>query len=279
MNATPRWGAKDFMLCAAVALGAAWLAAQAGENLSYRWNWQAAWGYVIAGGETGFAPGLLLSGFAASIRLLVLAGILSLLFGGVLAAALLSPFRAPAVVYVEAMRNTPPLVFMFIFFYFIGGGAFDFIGAIFAESDSALLKMLIGDPRLAGNFFGGAVCLALFECAFFAEVLRAGILSVERGQWEAAKSAGLGRWQILRFVILPQALKNTAAPLVGQLIFLVKDSAILSVISVQELTFAAQEASVSSRQIFEVWLLAAALYFAICWPMLRFADKLEKRKT
>ena len=107
--------------------------------------------------------------------------------------------------------------------------------------------------------------------------MRAGVLSVERGQWDAARSIGLGRWHTLRLVVLPQALKNTAAPLVGQLILLVKDSAILSVISVPELTFSAQEAAVSSRQIFEVWLIAAGFYFALCWPLLRLAQNLENR--
>lgn len=278
MNAPQRWGKKDAALCLLFVLAAAYLIGRAGENISYRWDWAAAWGYVLVQTEEGFAPGLLLSGAAASLRLLLFAGALSLLLGGLAAALLMSPLRAPAVCYVEAMRNTPPLVFMFIFFYFIGGGGwFESAGAWLVKNGGVLGEVLFGPANLAPNFLGGIVCLAVFEAAFFAEIIRAGILSVERGQWEAARGLGFSRWQILRLVVLPQAVKNAAAPLAGQLVFLVKDSAILSVISVSELAFSAQEAASSSRRIFEVWLLAAAFYFVICWPLLRLAAKLEKR--
>ena len=278
MNAPLRWGAKDTALCLLLALGAALLVGYAGENFSYNWNWGAAWGYVFVKTETGIAPGLLLSGAAASLRLLVFSGALALAVGALAAALLMSPLRAPAVCYVEAMRNIPPLVFMFIFFYFIGGEWFVPAGAWLAKNGGIFGGILLGDPKLAANFIAGAVCLAVFEGAFFAEIIRAGVLSVEGGQWEAARSIGLSRLQILRLVVLPQAAKNAAAPLAGQLVFLVKDSAILSVISVSELAFSAQEAAVSSRQIFEVWLLAAAFYFALCWPLLWFAEKLEKQE-
>ncbi|MBE8158614.1 MAG: ABC transporter permease subunit, partial [Betaproteobacteria bacterium] len=172
----------------------------------------------------------------------------------------------------------PPLVFMFIFFYFIGGGWFEPLGAWLVQNGGGLGEIFFGNPRMASNFLGGVLCLAIFEGAFFAEIIRAGVLSVEGGQWEAARAVGLSRRHILRFVVLPQAAKNAAAPLAGQLVFLVKDSAILSVISVPELAFSAQEAAVSSRQIFEVWLLAAAFYFALCWPLLHLAQKLERRR-
>ncbi len=276
-----RWGKRDAILCVCFAVAAAWLIWIISENLSYRWNWAAAWGYVISVSEEGdYQVGLLLSGLAASIRLLILAGALSLIIGAVVAALLLSPFRMAAMCYVESLRNLPPIVFIFIFFYFISSQLFNAldVGAFFAkQDDNEWLMIFIGDPGLAENFIGGVVCLALFEGAFFAVIIRAGILSVERGQWDAARSIGLGRWHTLRWVIFPQALKNTAAPMAGQLILLIKDSAILSVISVPELTFNAQEASVSSRQIFEVWLLAAVFYFALCWPLLKLADKLEQQ--
>ncbi len=274
-----RWGRADFALCLSLAAGAALLVAYSGGDFSYHWDFRRAWKYVVAVDENGgYAPGLLLDGLAASVRLLIFAGALSLLLGAVAAAMLLSPLRAPAVGYVETLRNLPPLVFMFIFFYFAAGDAFDFLGAAIVGDGGFWAQVFLGDPRRAGNFLGGVVCLAMFEAAFFAEIMRAGVLSVSRGQRDAARSVGLGRWQTFYLVILPQARKNIAAPLVGQMILLVKDSAILSVISVPELTFSAQEASVSSRRIFEVWLLAAAFYFMICWPMMHLAQKLERRK-
>lgn len=272
------WQWRDYAVCLIAAGLLFWLLKSAGDNLSYHWNWSAAAGYAAAPDEAGeWQAGLLLSGLANSIRLLVLGGILSLLVGAVVAAVLLSPFSGLGVLYVESLRNMPPIVFMFIFFYFADVLAMtQGLGAWLAEYDSAWLRFLFGDPKLAENLIGGAVCLALFEGAFFAGILRAGILSVDRGQRDAARALGLRRWQTLRLVILPQALRNTAAPLVGQLILLIKDSAILSVISVQELTFSAQEAAVSSRQIFEVWLLAAAFYYMLNWPLMRWSDKLEQ---
>ena len=272
------WQLRDYAVCAIVVVLLFWLLQVGGKNLSYHWNWQAAIGYVVATDDSGaWQTGLLLSGLAGSIRLLILGGILSLVIGALAAAVLLSPLRGLGVLYVESLRNMPPIVFMFIFFYFAdvlsaAGG----LGAWLVLHDGAWLRFVLGNPQLAENLIGGIVCLALFEGAFFAGIIRAGVLSVQRGQWDAARALGLRRWQTLRRVVLPQALQNTAAPLVGQLILLIKDSAILSVISVQELTFSAQEAAVSSRQIFEVWLLAAAFYFMLNWPLMRWSDALEK---
>lgn len=273
-----RWGRADVLLCLLLGGGAVWFIAHTGDNFSYNWNFSRAWSYVIsADGDGGYTAGLLLEGLAASVRLLIFAGALSLLLGAGVAAALLSPMRTPAMVYVETLRNLPPLVFMFIFFYLTAADVFDSVGALIVGDGGFAAHIFLGEPKRAGNFIGGVVCLALFESAFFAEIMRAGVLSVGRGQRDAARSLGLSRWQTLRLIILPQARKNVAAPLVGQMILLVKDSAILSVISVPELTFSAQEASVSSRQIFEVWLFAAVFYFIICWPMMRLAQKLEHR--
>lgn len=266
----------EYLLWTPLLAGAAWLAFAGGE-FSYQWDFSRAWSYVAAEDENGgVVAGLLLSGLAGSLRLLLFAGALSLVLGALLAALLLSPLRAPAVCYVETLRNLPPLVFMFIFFYFTAAGAFDFLAD--AVGDGFWARALFGDPKRAGDFVGGVVCLAMFEAAFFAEIMRAGVLSVGCGQRDAARALGLSRWRTFRLVVLPQAGRNIAAPLVGQMILLVKDSAILSVISVPELTFAAQEASVSSRRIFEVWLLAAGFYFLLCWPMMLLAQKLERRR-
>ena len=272
MNRRTKNRALEFALWTPLIAGAVWFAISAGGEFSYRWDFARAWSYVFADDENGgYVTGLLLSGLAGSVRLLIFAGALSLLFGAILAALLLSPLRAPAVCYVETLRNLPPLVFMFIFFYFTAAGSF--FPAI--SGDGFWARLLFGDPKRAGDFIGGAICLAMFEAAFFAEVMRAGVLSVGRGQRDAARALGHSRWQTFRLVIMPQAARNIAAPLAGQMILLIKDSAILSIISVPELTFSAQEASVSSRQIFEVWLLAAAFYFMLCFPLMYLAKKME----
>ena len=163
--------------------------------------------------------------------------------------------------------------FYVYFFFFAGVGLFDFLGEWASQPVAGeWLRWLAGDAVRVENFIGGALCLAIFESAFFAEIFRAGVLSVDNGQRDAARSMGLSRWQTQLLVIWPQMFRNIAAPLAGQFILLIKDSAILSVISVQELTFSAQEAAVSSGRIFEMWLLATGFYFALCWPLLWLAE-------
>ena len=95
------------------------------------------------------------------------------------------------------------------------------------------------------------------------EIIRAGIQSIEKGQWEASTATGLTWWQQMRFVILPQAVRRVLPPMAGQLISTIKDSAIVSVVSVQELTFQGMELMAATYLTFEVWLTITALYFIL----------------
>ncbi|HRY26999.1 MAG TPA: ABC transporter permease subunit, partial [Geminicoccaceae bacterium] len=97
------------------------------------------------------------------------------------------------------------------------------------------------------------------------------------GQWEAAASLGLSRFDRMRDVILPQAIRATAPPLANQFISLVKDSSIVSLIAVQELTFMASQTVVTTQRTFEIWLTIGALYFLICWPLSLLFARLEKK--
>ena len=153
---TRRWRWQDTAVCVVVVGGALWLLWLAGENISYRWNWPAALGYVVAIDEAGnYQPGLLLAGLAASIRLLLLAGVLSLLIGAVVAAALLSPLRGVAVGYVEILRNMPPLVFMFIFFYFVSTHLLGALGLSdwLAAQDGATVTPAGGESASGRKFY------------------------------------------------------------------------------------------------------------------------------
>lgn len=276
-----RWRLGDVVVALAVVGGLFWLLA-AGRGVSYNWDWHAIGGYLIApDGDGGYAAGLMTDGLLTSLRLLVWGGVIAVVIGFVVALAALSNvagLRLLAAVYVESLRNLPPLVFMFIFYFFISahvfGGGFS---SLLPDGDNWLWRVLIGEPRLAENFIGGALCLGVFEGAFFAEVFRAGIAGVPKGQWDGARSVGFGRWKTMRLIILPQAARNIAAPAAGQTVLLIKDSAILSVISVQELAFSAQETAVSTNQVFEVWITASLLYFALCYPLLYAAKVLEKQ--
>ena len=106
---------------------------------------------------------------------------------------------------------------------------------------------------------------------------RAGIQSIDRGQWEAARAIGLSRFNVLRDIILPQAIKKILPPLAGQFITLVKDSSIVSLISIQELTFLTQEVANTTTQFFEAWLLTGFLYFIVCYPLALLFGRLERK--
>ena len=117
----------------------------------------------------------------------------------------------------------------------------------------------------------------MFSGAYVTEIVRAGIESVSRAQYEAGGSIGLSRLQIMRYVVLPQALARVIPPLAGQFIILIKDSSLVSLISIQELTFYALEIANSTTQVFEVWIFVGLLYFAICYTCAVTFDWIERR--
>lgn len=150
---------------------------------------------------------------------------LTLLIGMVVALLRMSQSisgRLLAVAYLEIIRNTPLLVQVSIFYF--------------------VLQPLLG---FNNPLWAGIICLSVFEGAFASEVIRAGIASVARGQWEASASVGLGRAQTYRYVILPQAIQRVIPPLAGQFITLIKDSSLVALISIQELSFLAMEIAIS----------------------------------
>jgi polar amino acid transport system permease protein len=121
------------------------------------------------------------------------------------------------------------------------------------------------------------VCLAMFEGAYITEIVRAGIQSIPKSQWEASRAIGLSPFHVLRDIILPQALQKILPPLAGQFITLIKDSAIVSLISIQELTFLATEVAASTTKVFETWILVGAMYFVLCYGFALLFAWLERR--
>jgi len=107
--------------------------------------------------------------------------------------------------------------------------------------------------------------------------VRSGIQSVSVGQREAAMSIGLSRWQQMRYVVLPQAVQRVIPPLAGQFIILIKDSSIVSLISIQELTFLTLEVANSTQRVFEVWVFVAGVYFVLCYSCALIFRRLEMR--
>jgi len=281
-----RFGWIDVVLLAALASLVVYVVHRVDAVLHYRWDWSQVGPYLLRiDAKTGsWALGLLLQGFLTTLRLalygIVLAAAVGLVFGLARVSKRLFP-RLVAGFYVELVRNLPPLVFMFVFYFFLSSQIVPLLGVdrLAATTSPALraaLAFLFGDPKLLGNFATGLLCLVLFEGAYITEIVRAGVQSIERGQWEAADSLGLTRWQRMRLVVLPQALRRILPPLAGQFIMLIKTSSIVSLISIQELTFLATEVAVTSGRVFEIWLIVAALYFAVSAAFSLLFHRLER---
>ena len=183
---------------------------------------------------------------------LIFAIVLGLVFG-LMRVAKNQTARDLSLTYVELIRGTPLLVQIFIVYFFIGT-VLDF-----------------------DRFTAGVVALSVFTGAYVAEIVRAGIQAIPTGQMEAARSLGMNYPQAMRYIILPQALKRTLPPLAGQFINLIKDSSLVSVISITDLTKAGREVVSGSFAPFEVWFTVAALYLVVTGGLSWAIQRLEKR--
>jgi polar amino acid transport system permease protein len=126
-------------------------------------------------------------------------------------------------------------------------------------------------------FWGVVLVLACYYAAFMSEVFRAGILSLPQAQWDAAKSLGMSRGQMLRIVIFPQALRLAAPPFVNLCVNLVKATSLVSIVGLWELTMASREVVERTLAPFQIFIAAAAIYFCICYTLALYGKHLERR--
>jgi len=200
-----------------------------------------------------------IGGFAGgTLRLAIPAIVLGFLLGIFIGLARLAHapwIRVPATIYVEFFRGVPLVMVIFWFWFII----------------PQLLRLPIPEYGVALTAF------VIFEAAYFGEIVRAGVQSVPRGQAEAARAVGLSGAQALRFVVLPQALRNMIPSLVTQMIVLFKDTSLASIIGYVDLTKAAQ--IVNNREIrpFQLYLFIAVVYWICTYSMSRLARNLERR--
>jgi polar amino acid transport system permease protein len=137
------------------------------------------------------------------------------------------------------------------------------------------LSIFFGQMNRFSQFLSAVITLALFEGAYIAEIIRAGINSIEKGQWEAATALGMKRNQTLLYVILPQAIQRMLPALAGQFISIIKDSAIVSVISIEELTFQGQQLMTTTYRSFEIWTTIFIMYFILTFLCSLLVRRLE----
>jgi len=198
-----------------------------------------------------------LNGWLMTVAISLAALIGSTLIGAGNALATRSPWlplRALATLYVEIIRGTPLLVQILIFFYVIANAM-----------------------NIDNRYLAGIVILSLFAGAYISEIIRAGIEGISETQLESAKAIGLTPIQTYRFVIIPQAIRQILPPLAGQFVSLIKDSSLLSIISISEFTLNAQDVNALTYSTLECYLPLSIGYLVLTLPLSAWTRNLERK--
>jgi polar amino acid transport system permease protein len=216
--------------------------------MGYEWNFGVLWRY-----ERLFVTGVEIT-LAYTVGTILLGLLLGLLIG----MARLSRSRllnAPLVALVEAFRCTPLLVQIVWFYY--------------------ALPVLVGVqiPATAA----AVATLSLYTAAFYAEIFRGGIISIEAGQWDAARALGLRWWPMMRLVVLPQAVRRMLPPFMNQSIIQLKNTSLVSTIAVPDLLYQGQLITADTYRPLETYTTVAVIYFVLLFPMTLLAQAYEKR--
>jgi polar amino acid transport system permease protein len=216
--------------------------------MNYKWDFSGVWAHRE----------MLMIGFIGTLKISAVAIAAGVIFGIVLAALRLSGKRVlalPALWFIEFYRNTPPLVHFFWAFY--------------------ALPMLIGvslDPYVAA-----VIALSTQSGAFFAEVFRGGVVSVERGQWEGARAIGMKPHQAMRRVVLPQAMARMVPPFIERSFELIKTTALASTLAYSDLLYQAMQVNSITFRPLEVYTVVAAIFFMTLLVLSVGARALEHR--
>jgi polar amino acid transport system permease protein len=212
----------------------------------YDWDFGVLWKY----------RGLLVSGLLYTLLFTVICVVLGLIVGLVTGLGRLSSnplITAPLRAYIEVFRCTPVLVQLVWFYY--------------------ALPVLTGLEMSA--VVAATLCLSLYGGAFYSEIVRGGIISIDAGQTEAAKAIGMTRLQLLRRVILPQAFKKMVPPLMNQSIMQLKNTSLLSVLAVPDLLYQGQVIAHDTYRPLELYTFIAIAYFAVLLPITIWAKRME----
>ena len=202
--------------------------------------------------------------FTLTLTALAMAG--GIILGTLLAMARLSSHKwlnAPAAAYVNLMRSVPLLLVIFWFYFLM-----PYVGA-----------WIIGatEPIKVGAFWSSVITFTLFEAAYYAEIMRAGIQSVARGQVAAGQALGLNYWQNMGHIVLPQAFRNMLPVLLTQTIILFQDTSLVTVLSITDFFGAAVKVAQRDGRLVEMYLFVAAVYFIISYSLSLLVRQLQQR--
>ncbi len=278
---------SDFILGALFLIAAVVIYFRVEIGLNYNWNWakipQFLYRFDQESGE--WTSNVLMWGLFNTIRLSLFGTVLAIILGtimGICRSSQVVFLRLVSGTYVETMRNLPPLVIIFIVYFFIGNHLLPYsgLGEVLKGKDNFLVSLVtfcLAPPQDLTTFLSALFTLAIFEGAYITEIVRSGIQSIRRGQWEAAHSLGMTKYQQMRYIILPQAFQRILPPLAGQFISLIKDSSIVSVISIPELSFRANELMTGTLLTMEIWITVTCMYLLLTLPCSLAVQKLENR--
>ncbi|RTZ18368.1 amino acid ABC transporter permease [Vibrio aquaticus] len=284
-NQSKPWLNKlDISLLIILCIAVYWLYERSSTGVNYAWRWQDAFSLIFTPRSDGSMP-YFFQGLLSTVRISLWGMTLALGLGtmlGIARRSTITLFRLPANAFVQLIRNIPPLVFVFIFYFFISNQLIPLLGLdnVLRNHNgeiNPLQHVLFGPANLWENLLSGILCVGLLSSAYVAEVVRSGLASIPKGQWEAADSLGLSTWVKYRYVIAPQVLAAITPALAGQAISLVKDTSIVSLISIQEMTFVGTEMANSSGLIFEIWLIVGLVYLCLCLALSLLFKQVEKR--
>ena len=216
---------------------------------------------VFIGDKVGYRPrweaGIFIKGLWVTLQLSFASSLLALVLGLFTGLARLSSnpvLKWFPLVYVEAIRGTPLLVQLFIIYFMIGS--------------------VLG---IDSSFACGMLGLGFFAGAYVAEIIRGGVASIHLGQMEAARSLGMSYYQSMVHIIFPQVFRRTLPALAGTFISLIKDSSLVSIMALIDLTKAGREVVASTFMVFETWITIAVLYFAVTFILSNLVKRLEYR--
>tara|TARA_B100001093_G_scaffold99733_1_gene91836 strand:- start:3341 stop:4183 length:843 start_codon:yes stop_codon:yes gene_type:complete len=228
------------------------------QSMGYNWQWYQIPKYIYSYTDEGFQFGELMLGLWTTITLSFTAFFLALIIGFWVALLRLSGLfigTKIAICFLEFVRNVPLLVLVYLFYYVLG--------PVFKYD----------------RYTASILCLAVYHSALISEILRAGINAVVQGQWEAAKSIGMSKMQTYIYIILPQSVRFLLPPMTGEVVHMVKSSAIVSVIAVAELTTLGQNIISDTYMAFEIWFTIAIIYMIVIMILSIGASQVEKRYT
>ncbi|MEQ9888106.1 amino acid ABC transporter permease [Pectobacterium zantedeschiae] len=216
--------------------------------MHYQWDFSLVWDNIP----------LLLKGLGVTLELWLLAGVLGTVLGlifGILRVFGKRWLSLPARLFVEIFRNTPVLIQLIWFYY--------------------AFPVLVGVQF--STFAAAALALTLYSAAYCTEIFRAGLQSIDHGQWEGAKALGMQHTVILRRVVLPQVLRNMLPALTNRMIELAKVTSLASILAVNELMYQGRLLSSTYYRPLEILTVVALLYFVLIWPGSYLAARLERR--